>query len=273
MAEKVWFITGASRGFGRIWAQAALERGDKVAATARDLKDLDVLVSAHGDAVLPLELDVDDREADIAAVAAANAKFGRIDVAINNAGYGSFGAVEEVSESDARAQMETNFFGALWVTQAVLPVMREQKSGHIIMVSSIGGVVAFTNIGLYHASKWALEGLSESLSLEVASFGIDVTLVEPGGYNTDWAGSSAKRAPEMPAYAQMHADAVERSKNMKRGDPSATAEAILKLVDAQKPPLRLFLGTAGLALARKAFADRMHTWESWADVSTKAQGN
>ena len=273
MAAKVWFITGASRGFGRVWAEAALDRGDNVAATARDLKDLDELSSRYGDAVFPIKLDVDDRDADFGAVAAAKETFGRIDVLINNAGYGSFGAIEEVSESDARAQMETNFFGALWVTQAALPVMREQKSGHIIMVSSIGGVVAFANIGLYHASKWALEGLSESLSQEVAPFGIHVTLVEPGGYTTDWAGSSAKRAPELPAYADMHAAAVERSKNMKRGDPKATPEAILKLVDSNAPPLRLFLGTSGLPLAQKAFADRMKTWESWADVSTKAQGN
>ena len=273
MASKTWFITGASRGFGRVWAEAALERGDRVAATARKPKDLEALTAKYGDAVFALQLDVDDRAADFAAIASAKAKFGRIDILVNNAGYGSFGAIEEVTEKDARAQLETNFFGALWVTQAVLPIMREQKSGHIINVSSIGGVAAFANIGLYHASKWALEGISESLSQEVASFGIAVTLVEPGGYATDWAGSSAKRAPEMPAYADMHAAAIERSKNMKRGDPNATSEAILKLVDSEKPPLRLFLGTTGLPMAQKLYADRLKTWESWADVSVSAQGN
>ena len=160
---KVWFITGTSRGFGREWAQAALERGDKVAATARNVSTLDDLVEKYGDAVLPLALDVTDREAAFAAVQQAHATFGRLDVVINNAGYGHFGFIEEVTEQEARAQIETNVFGALWVTQAALPFLREQGSGHIIQVSSIGGITAFPGIGLYHASKWALEGYSQSL--------------------------------------------------------------------------------------------------------------
>ncbi|MBA2393358.1 MAG: SDR family NAD(P)-dependent oxidoreductase [Ktedonobacteraceae bacterium] len=163
MVQKVWFITGSSRGFGREWAEAALKRGDKVAATARDTKSLSTLVETYGDAVLPLQLDVTDRAADFAAIKQAHERFGRLDIVVNNAGYGLFGTVENISEEQARAQMETNFFGALWITQAALPYMREQKSGHILQVSSIGGIAAFPILGLYHASKWALKGMSEAL--------------------------------------------------------------------------------------------------------------
>src|SRR6476661_287787 len=164
---KVWFITGTSKGFGRIWAAAALDRGDKVAATARDTATLQDLVERHGDAVLPIELDVTDRAADFAAVAQAHDHFGRLDVVVNNAGYGLFGTVEEVTEEQARAQIETNLFGALWVAKAALPILREQGSGHILQVSSIGGVNAFAILGLYHASKWGLEGFSQALAAEV----------------------------------------------------------------------------------------------------------
>ena len=167
MTSKVWFITGTSKGFGRVWAEAALARGDRVAATARDVKTLQPLVDRFGDLVAAIALDVTDKAAVAAAVAETIKRFGRIDVAVNNAGYGLFGAIEEVSEAEARAQLETNLFGALWVTQAVLPQMREQGSGHIIQVSSIGGVNAFPTVGLYHASKWGLEGFSQSLAAEV----------------------------------------------------------------------------------------------------------
>ena len=185
---KVWFITGASKGFGRIWAEAALRRGDHVAASARRKETLESLHTQFGNRVLPLELDVQNREAVFAAVKQAKEHFGRLDVVVNNAGYGQFGAIEELSEAEARAQFETNVFGALWVTQAALPYLREQKSGHILQVSSIGGVHAFPNIGIYHASKWALEGFSQSLAQEVKPLGIHVTLIEPVGYATDWAG-------------------------------------------------------------------------------------
>ncbi|MGH6963741.1 MAG: SDR family NAD(P)-dependent oxidoreductase, partial [Phenylobacterium sp.] len=205
MTSKVWFITGVSKGFGRIWAEAALARGDRVVATARDATTLQPLVARYGDNVLPLALNVDSKTAVDAAVAEAIARFGRIDVAVNNAGYGQFGTIEEVSEAEARDQMETNFFGALWVTQAVLPQMRSQGSGHIIQVSSIGGVNAFPAIGLYHASKWALEGFSQALAQEVAGFGIKVTIVEPAGYATDWSGPSAKRAAPIAAYDEVRA--------------------------------------------------------------------
>ena len=170
--SKVWFITGTSKGFGRIWAEAALERGDRVVATARNASTLTDLVERYGDNVLALKLDVTDKPAVEAAIARAHEHFGRLDVVVNNAGYGLFGMVEEVSEADARAQLETNLFGALWVTQAALPIMREQRSGHIIQVSSIGGVNAFPMVGLYHASKWGLAGKRLALAQEAAGCGI-----------------------------------------------------------------------------------------------------
>src|SRR3954451_1295242 len=210
MTQKVWFITGASRGFGREWTIAALERGDSVAATARDTSTLDDLVEKYGDRLLPLQLDVTDRAADFAAVAQAQERFGRLDVVVNNAGYGHFGFVEELSESDARDQLETNYFGALWVTQAALPFLRAQGSGHILQVSSIGGISAFPLVGAYHASKWALEGMSQALAQEVAGFGIRVTLIEPGGFSTDWSGPSAKRSEELPAYADYRRAVLEQ---------------------------------------------------------------
>jgi NAD(P)-dependent dehydrogenase (short-subunit alcohol dehydrogenase family) len=273
MTSKVWFITGTSKGFGRIWAEAALERGDRVAATARDVTTLQPLADRYGDLILPLPLDVDDKAAVDSAIAQTIERFGRIDVAINNAGYGQFGAIEEVSEAEARAQMETNFFGALWVTQAVLPQMRAQGSGHIIQVSSIGGVNAFPTIGLYHASKWALEGFSQSLAAEVASFGIKVTIVEPAGYATDWSGPSAKRSEPIAAYDDIRAARAAARASARPGDPDASGPAILKVVDAKDPPLRIFFGTVGLPMTRTEYARRIETWEAWNDVSVEAQGD
>jgi NAD(P)-dependent dehydrogenase (short-subunit alcohol dehydrogenase family) len=273
MANKVWFITGTSRGFGRVWAEAALARGDRVAATARNVKSLASLVERYGDRIAALPLDVTNREAVFQAVSETHRRFGRIDVAINNAGYGLFGAVEEISEADARAQIDTNLFGALWVTQAVLPIMREQRTGHIIQVSSIGGVNAFPTLGLYHASKWGLEGLSQALAAEVGPLGIKVTLIEPAGYATDWGGASAKRTAPLPAYDDARAAIVAwRSTNIP-GDPDATGSAILKIVDAKDPPLRVFFGTVGLSMIRGEYAKRLDTWNQWNDISVEAQGN
>ncbi len=274
MSEKSWFITGASRGFGREWTIAALERGDKVAATARDLSSLDDLVAKYGDALLPITLDVTDRAADFAAVEQAHEHFGRLDIVVNNAGYGQFGFIEELSEAEARDQIETNVFGALWITQAALPYLRAQRSGHIIQVSSIGGITAFPNVGIYHASKWALEGFSQALAQEVADFGVHVTLVEPGGFATDWAGSSAKRAAELPDYAEIHAKAAQSraSRSAKPGDPQASARAILKVVDAPEPPLRVFFGELPLQLAKADYEQRLATWQQWQPVAVEAQG-
>jgi NAD(P)-dependent dehydrogenase (short-subunit alcohol dehydrogenase family) len=274
VTEKVWFITGTSRGFGREWAIAALDRGDKVAATARDTATLDDLVDKFGDAILPIRLDVTDRAADFAAVKQAHEHFGRLDVVVNNAGYGQFGFVEEVSEQDARDQIETNVFGALWVTQAALPYLRAQRSGHIIQVSSIGGIVAFPNVGIYHASKWALEGFSQSLAQEVAPFGVHVTLIEPAGFSTDWSGSSSRTAEQLPDYAELHAEneRVRKTRWAAPGDPKASAAAVLKVVDADEPPLRVFFGDAPLGLAKADYEQRLRTWEEWQPVAELAQG-
>ncbi len=273
-STKTWFITGTSRGFGREWTMAALERGDRVAATARNTDSLDDLAQKYGDALLPIALDVTDRAADFAAVKQAHDHFGRLDVVVNNAGYGHFGMVEELSEADARNQMETNLFGALWVTQAALPYLREQGSGHIIQVSSIGGISAFPIVGMYHASKWGLEGFTQALAQEVAGFGIHVTLVEPGAFSTDWAGSSSKRSAEHPAYAEVHRATQEARAQRagKPGDPEASREAILRVVDADEPPLRVFFGEAPLAIATADYEQRLRTWNEWQPVALVAQG-
>jgi NAD(P)-dependent dehydrogenase (short-subunit alcohol dehydrogenase family) len=270
--SKVWFITGTSKGFGRIWAAAALERGDRVAATARDAGTLADLVETHGEKALAIELDVTDKPAVDAAVARAHDHFGRLDVVVNNAGYGLFGTIEEVSEEQARAQIETNLFGALWVTKAALPYLREQGSGHILQVSSIGGVQAFPGIGLYHASKWGLEGFSQALAAEVAPFGVHVTLIEPIGYTTDWAGPSAVQAEQMPEYDAIREVRSKSTVRSRRGDPEATGPAILELVDAEEPPLRVFLGEWALEMIREEYASRIETWEQWQELSARAHG-
>jgi NAD(P)-dependent dehydrogenase (short-subunit alcohol dehydrogenase family) len=273
MTNKVWFITGTSKGFGRVWAEAALARGDRVAATARDVKTLAPLVERYGAQVAAMKLDVTDKAAVDAAITAVHTRFGRLDVVINNAGYGLFGTIEEVSEAEARAQLDANLFGALWVTQAALPIMRAQRSGHIIQVSSIGGVNAFPTVGLYHASKWGLEGFSQSLAAEVAGFGIKVTIVEPGAFATEWGGPSAERATQIAAYDDARAAIEAFRRNNVPGDPDATGPAILKVVDAEDPPLRIFFGSGGLPLTRSEYARRIETWEKWNDVSVEAQGD
>ncbi|WP_395677648.1 SDR family oxidoreductase [Inquilinus sp.] len=275
MAGKVWFITGTSKGLGRAWAEAALARGDQVAATARDLSTLCGLVHEYGAQVAPIRLDVTDRDAVFAAVATAQERFGRLDVVVNNAGYGLLGAVEEVSEAQARAQIETNLFGALWVTQAALPILRAQGaqgSGHIIQVSSIGGVNAFPMLGLYHASKWALEGMSQALQGELAGTGVKVTLVEPGGYATEWKGSSMEQAEPNPAYDEIRAGRLLRWRDAEFADPGASGPAILRIVDAAEPPLRVFFGPHGLEMLRAEYERRLAGWEQWQDVASLAVG-
>ncbi|WP_214410411.1 SDR family NAD(P)-dependent oxidoreductase [Sphaerisporangium fuscum] len=267
---KTWFVTGASRGFGDVWTRAALRRGERVVATARDVSALKPLADEFGDAVLPLALDVTDREAAFAAVARGAAHFGGIDVAVNNAGYGLFGMVEEVTEAQARAQLETNLFGALWVTQAVLPGMRERGRGHILQVSSIGGVAAFPTLGLYHASKWGLEAFSEALAQEVASAGIRVTIIEPGPYGTDWSGSSAVHAEPEPAYEHVREARRAAAAGRVPIDPAVTADAVLAVVDAERPPLRLFLGGYCLPIAERVYAERLATWREWRSLSESA---
>jgi NAD(P)-dependent dehydrogenase (short-subunit alcohol dehydrogenase family) len=270
---KVWFITGASRGLGRQWAIAALERGDRVAVAARDTAALAELSEFYGDAVFPVRLDVTDRDACFAAVQAAHDRFGRLDVVVNNAGTGHYGFVEELSEAEARSQMDTNFFGALWVTQAALPILRAQGGGRILQVSSIGGVTAFPNLGSYHASKWALEGLTQSLAGEVAPFGIGVTLVEPGGFATDWVGAAAQSAP-LGAYAAEREkfETARRDRMSDLAPPEASRSAILTIADAEDPPLRVFLGANVFARAKAEYQSRLDEWERWEPVAAAAHG-
>ncbi|KAA2240273.1 SDR family NAD(P)-dependent oxidoreductase [Chitinophaga agrisoli] len=269
---KTIFITGASRGFGKLWAAAFLERGDKVIATARDPRTLDDLVSQYGNNMLALQLDVNDRAADFAAIHKAKEHFGSIDVLINNAGYGLFGSVEETSEQEAREQMETNFFGLLWLTQAVLPIMRAQGHGHIIQVSSVVGLITFPVLGLYNASKFAVEGLSETLAAEVKGFGINVTLVEPNSFSTDWAGASAVHTTAMPEYEPVKTAFLSGMTDDRFGVPEATTPAVLELIDSKNPPLRLFLGKFGYPLVKQAYEGRLAEWDSWSGISAAAHG-
>ncbi|MGN6416634.1 MAG: SDR family NAD(P)-dependent oxidoreductase [Pseudobacter sp.] len=269
---KTIFITGASRGFGKLWAEALLQRGDKVVATARDLRSLDDLVNKYGNNILPLQLDVNDRAADFAAIAKAKAHFGTIDVLINNAGYGLFGSIEETSEREAREQMETNFFGLLWLTQAALPVMREQGHGHIIQLSSILGLVTLPVLGLYNASKFAVEGLGETLATEVKEFGINVTMIEPNGFSTDWSGASATHTTAMPEYDGLKAAFQAGLTDDIWGVPEATIPAVLKLIDSTNPPLRLFLGKHAYPMIKQVYQGRHAEWEEWNEVATAAHG-
>jgi len=271
MAKKVWLITGASRGLGYQWAIAALEQGDFVAATARDTAALASLRDIYGDALEPIMLDVTNRAACFAAVKAAHDRFGRLDIVVNNAGYGQYGFIEELSESEARTQIDTNFFGPLWITQAALPYLRTQRSGHIIAVSSIGGVTAFANLGIYHASKWALEGISQSLAAEVAPFGVHVTIVEPGGYATDWL-AAAPYAEPMAAYAAQRAEfeAARVQRRVDLGDPQAARSAILEIVNTADPPLRVFLGKHAFANVKADYEQRLAEWERWQPLAERA---
>ncbi|MFT3824172.1 MAG: oxidoreductase [Chitinophagaceae bacterium] len=272
--SKTILITGASRGFGKLWAEAFLKRGDKVAAAVRNTAALQDLVDTYGDNILPIPLDVNDRQASLDAVDKVVKHFGRIDVLINNAGYGLFGTVEETTEQQARAQMETNFFGLLWVTQAVLPVMRAQKSGHIIQVSSFLGLTTIPMLSVYNASKFAVEGLSETLASEVAHLGIKVTLIEPNGFATEWAGSSASQTTSNIAdYTPVREGFAAAGEHPDMwGKPEATVPAILKVVDSKNPPLRLLLGKIAYHGVQKAYAERLQLVDEWKETSIAAHG-
>lgn len=272
--SKVIFITGATKGFGRIWAETFLKRGDRVVATGRNPEELQALKNKYADLVLAIQLDVNDRKASFEAVNYAKEHFGRIDILINNAGYGLFGTIEETSEEEARNQMETNFFGVLWLTQAVLPIMREQKKGHIIQVSSFLGLVTIPVLGIYNASKFAVEGLSESLAAEVKDFGINVTLLEPNGYATDWSGKSSIQTQSMTVYDSVkEAFATAVSIPGITGQPEATAAVLTQLVDNPNPPLRLLLGSFAYSFVKKIYKERLAGFEQWRTVSEEAHGN
>ncbi|WP_433580190.1 SDR family NAD(P)-dependent oxidoreductase [Nocardia brasiliensis] len=267
--SKVWFITGVSRGLGREWAAAALERGDRVAGTARDLTALAGQAGEFPETFLPLRLDVTDRTGVHAAVEQAVQHFGHLDIVVNNAGFAQFGMVEELTEEQIRAELETNLLGPLWVTQAVLPYLRTRGAGHIIQVSSVWGLLAAANTGAYSASKWALEGLSQSLADEVAGFGIHVTVLEPASYDT---GFALTRFTTANAVYDAARAAIDYS-GQPLGAPRATRSALLAVVDADKPPRRLLLGQGALRYVTTEYEARMAQWREWASVSEAAQGN
>lgn len=272
-AGKIWFITGASRGFGRVWTEAALKRGDKVAATARKLESIADFTERYGENVLALELDVTSAAQVKTAVEQAYAHFGRLDIVLNNAGYSLVGTIEEAGADDIRALYETNVLGPVAVIQAALPLLRKQGGGHIVGTSSNVGHITLPVIGYYCSSKWAFEAIHESLAAEVKEFGIKVTIIEPGAYATEFGSqASLKFAPGMEVYANFKAQFIEQLMGLERGNPDATPEAVFQAVDAENPPLRLHLGSHNLPTVRAAYAERLKTWEEWDAVAVAAQG-
>ncbi|TMR24303.1 SDR family NAD(P)-dependent oxidoreductase [Nonomuraea turkmeniaca] len=275
--SKVWFVTGSSRGLGRNFVEAALSRGDKVAATARTAGSLDELVAAYGDAVLPLELDVTDKATVFESVKRAKEHFGRLDIIVNNAGYAQVGAIEELTEQQLRDQFETNLFGAVWVVQAALPYLREQGAGHIIQMSSAAGLIAMPLGGAYQISKWAVEALNESLAQEVAGFGIKVTVVEPGGFATRSGKNpdpldNGHMAEPNPIYDDLRRRLAGFAGKQPAGDPAAAARALLKIVDSDDPPLRVLFGQGFYPMLQQVYADRLKTWADWQNLSVEAHG-
>jgi NAD(P)-dependent dehydrogenase (short-subunit alcohol dehydrogenase family) len=268
--SKVWLITGSSRGLGRELAKAALAAGHRLVATARDPEDLSDLVAQYGDRVRAVALDVTDAAAARAAVAAATSAFGRLDVVVNNAGYANVNSIEDMAEDDFRAQIETNFFGVVNVTRAALPVLRAQRDGHFIQISSIGGRRASVGISAYQSAKFAVEGFSEALSNEVGPLGIRVTIVEPGGFRTDWAGSSMRIdqiREEYQATVGSFAQAFRKNADAARGDPAKAAQAVLRIASEKDPPLRLLLGSDAVFLAGVVASTRMAEDAKWKALS------
>jgi short-subunit dehydrogenase len=270
-SKKTIFITGASRGFGKLWANEFLKRGDNVIATARNIEPLQELKSNYSNTLMIIQLDVNDRTMCINALKQAYNHFGRIDVLINNAGFGVFGAIEEASEKDVRNQFDTNFFGSLWISQAVIPMMRNQGHGHIIQVSSVLGVASVPLLGIYNASKWAVEGFIESMSTEIKAFGIHTTLIEPIAYDTDFSGKSGVNSVEIPAYNDLRLEVYAQRQYMPVGRPEATINAIFKIVDTDKPPLRIFFGSSALPWVKQVYDDRVKTWEEWNELAIDAE--
>ena len=270
---KVWLITGCSTGFGRELAKAALHNGDKVAVTARKTADVEDIVAGENNA-LSLSLDVTNGGQIKSAVDAVMEKWGRIDVLVNNAGIGYFGAVEESEDAAVRQMFEINFFGLAHVTQAVLPIMRKQRSGHVVNIASIGGLRAFPAVGFYNATKFAVDGLSEALAKEVAPLGIKVTIVAPSGFRTDWAGRSAEdTAIKIPDYAEtskLNQDTIRGNSGNQPGDPKLAALAIIKAVESDKPPLRLLLGAAALKGGRAKLEELKADFDAWEKTTVGA---
>ncbi len=272
--NKVWLITGCSTGFGRFLAIEALAKGYNVVVAARNTNDVQDIVTNYPETSLVIKLDVTVGDQISDAVALTMAKFGQIDVLVNNAGIGYFGAVEESEEAEVRRMFEINVFGLAHMTQAVLPIMRKQRSGHILNVASIGGLRAFPGVGFYNATKFAVDGLSEALSKEVAPLGIKVTIVAPSGFRTDWAGRSAN---DTKIVIEDYATTAGKNKGDIRGysgnqpgDPVRAAKAMIQVVETENPPLRLLLGVAALKGARLKLDELKHDFDTWAEVSEGA---
>jgi len=271
--SRVWFITGASTGFGRELAMAALAKGDRVVATARNIAHLKELEERYPAHVRAVPLDVTHLTDIHMALEIGVATFGRIDVLVNNAGYALFGMIEDVNEVQIRQQFETNVFGLLNMTRAVLPLMRKQKFGHILNITSSLGIVGLPVFGIYGATKHAVEGFSEALAQEVAGFGIKVTIVEPGSFKTDFASRSLVLIKPTPAYSPVH-DALSRAwRDTPAGDPTKAAQAMIKVVEAENPPLRLVLGADALGMIRHKFDSVLTEQMQWKDVSLSTDFN
>ncbi|MFF9884396.1 MULTISPECIES: oxidoreductase [Streptomyces] len=271
--SKTWLITGSSRGLGRTLAESVLEAGHNVVATARRTESLHVLAETYGERVRLVTLDVTDAAAARDAVRVAVEAFGRLDVVVNNAGYADMAAIEDMSEQAFRDQIEANLFGVVNVTRAALPVLREQGSGHVIQISSVGGRVGVPGLGAYQAAKWAVGGFSEVLAQEVAPLGIKVTVAEPGGMRTDWAGSSMKTPPVSAPYEAVVGGAmaaIRGAHGKQPGDPERISRILLDIAEAEEPPLRLLLGKDAVAVAQ-AMAERLATQDArWREVSESA---
>jgi NAD(P)-dependent dehydrogenase (short-subunit alcohol dehydrogenase family) len=267
---KTWFITGSSRGLGRSLTQAVLAAGHQVAATARQPEQLADLVAQYGSRILPLQLDVTNTAQIAEVVAAAVAHFGRLDVVVNNAGFGITGAAEAYTEEQVRSQLDTNLYAPIAVTRAVLPYLRRQRAGHILQISSMGGRVGNPGVSIYQAAKFGLGGFSEALAKEVAPLGIRVTCVEPGGFRTDWAGASMSYAPEVEGYEDTVGSRVDMFKSgsfVPMGDPDKAAQVMLKLVEHPAPPVHLLLGSEAVGITKHAETAKLAELEQWLPVS------
>jgi len=272
--EKVWFITGSSRGFGKIWTEAALKRGDKVAATARDISSIATLKETYGDQVLILELDVTNVSQVQNAINRANEYFGRLDIVFNNAGYSLVGTIEESGIDEVKALYETNIIGPVHVIQAALPILRVQGHGHILGTSSAVGIYSNPLIGYYCSSKFAFEAIHDSLAKEVAAFGIKVTLIEPGAYNTEFGSTESLKiaSKKLSDYDDLKKQLMKNLQKLERGNPMATTDAIFAVVDTENPPLRLLLGKNDLPHIQQIYSERIQEWETWKPISVAAQG-
>lgn len=268
--SKAWFITGCSRGLGQSLAEAVLAHGDKLIATARNPESLKHLTSTYGDQVRVMALDVTDLTQIQNVVDAGVNAFGRLDVVVNNAGYANIGSIEEISEKDWRDQIETNLWGVIHTTRAVLPILRKQRSGHIIQISSIGGRTGSAGLGPYQTAKWGVEGFSEVLTREVSPLGIKVTLIEPGSFRTDWGGSSMSYTEPGADYKNVlagHIDYHHQTGN-EPGDPAKAAQAIITIANEANPPLRLLLGKDAVLIARRVDQAKLAETERWEELSS-----